>query len=39
MPHKRIVIVTDSMQRGDRYELTAREGRHFDPEFAPALSP
>lgn len=27
------------MQRGYRYELTARPGRDFDPEFRPELKP
>jgi hypothetical protein len=27
------------MQRGYRYELTARPGRDFDPEFRPELTP
>jgi hypothetical protein len=36
---RRVVIVNDRMQRGYRYELTAPEGRDFDPEFAPELTP
>jgi len=36
---RRIVTVNDRMQRGYRYELTARPGRDFDPEFTPDLSP
>ncbi len=33
------VIVRDKMQKGYRYELTESEGRNFDPEFRPELSP
>jgi len=33
------VIVNDRMQRNFRYELTESEGRNFDPEFTPDLSP
>jgi hypothetical protein len=36
---KRIVIVNDRMQRGYRYALVEREGRNFDPEFRPELTP
>jgi hypothetical protein len=36
---KRTVVVNDKMQRGYRYELTARRGRDFDPEFTPDLTP
>ncbi len=35
----RIVTVNDRMQSGYRYELTARTGRDFDPEFTPELTP
>jgi hypothetical protein len=35
----RFVVVNDRMQRGYRYELTARTGRDFDPEFTPDLTP
>lgn len=35
----RTIIVTDRMQRSYRYELTARLGRDFDPEFRPDLTP
>lgn len=38
-PKKRVVIVRDRMQKGYRYERTAREGRDFDADFAPDLSP
>mgnify|MGYP003401935299 CR=1 FL=1 len=34
-----IVTVNDRMQRGYRYELTARPGRDFDPKFQPELTP
>lgn len=33
------IIVHDRMQDGYRYQLTAPEGRDFDPEFRPDLSP
>jgi hypothetical protein len=33
------VPVNDHMQRGFRYQLTARAGRNFHPEFQPELSP
>ena len=36
---KRIVKVSDAMQKGYRYELTAPAGRNFDPEFLPELTP
>ena len=36
---RKIVTVTDKMQRGYRYELTAPAGRNFDPEFRPDLTP
>ncbi len=36
---RRAVIVNDRMQRGYRYELTARVGRDFDPAFRPELTP
>jgi hypothetical protein len=35
----RTIIVNDTMQRNYRYELVAREGRGFDPEFTPELTP
>jgi hypothetical protein len=35
----RVVIVNDLMQRDYRYELVAREGRDFDEDFTPELSP
>jgi hypothetical protein len=35
----RFVTVNDRMQQGYRYELTARPGRDFAPEFAPDLTP
>jgi hypothetical protein len=35
----RIVTVNDRIQEGYRYELAARTGRDFDPEFAPELTP
>ena len=36
---RRRITVNDKMQRGYRYELTARTGRDFDPEFKPELTP
>jgi len=39
VPAKKTVLVNDSMQRGYRYERVAREGRDFDPEFQPELTP
>lgn len=36
---KRIVVVNDKMQKNYRYELVAREGRDFAPEFTPDLTP
>jgi hypothetical protein len=36
---KRIVVVNDKMQKNYRYELVAREGRDFAPEFKPDLTP
>ena len=36
---RRIVIVSDKMQRGYRYVLSARAGRDFDPQFRPDLTP
>ncbi|HTV68471.1 MAG TPA: hypothetical protein VMF90_08045 [Rhizobiaceae bacterium] len=35
----RTITVNDRMQRGYRYELTARTGRDFAPEFKPDLTP
>ncbi len=33
------VVVNDKMQQGYRYELTARSGRDFHPDFKPDLTP
>jgi hypothetical protein len=33
------VIVNDKMQQGYRYDLVARTGRDFHPEFKPELTP
>jgi hypothetical protein len=33
------VVVNDKMQSGYRYERTAPEGRDFDPDFTPELTP
>lgn len=35
----RLVTVSDMMQRGYRYELSAPAGRGFDPRFRPDLTP
>ncbi len=35
----KVIIVNDKMQKGYRYILSAPEGRAFDPEFKPDLSP
>ena len=35
----RTIVVNDKMQHGYRYNLTAAEGRDFDPEFVPELTP
>ena len=39
MAAARIVTVNDRMQTDYRYALTAPEGRDFDPEFRPELTP
>jgi hypothetical protein len=39
MSQRRIVSVSDKMQRRYRYSLTAPMGRNFDPEFRPELTP
>lgn len=36
---KKVVTVHDRMQKGYRYELTARVGRDFHPDFQPELTP
>jgi hypothetical protein len=36
---RRIITVTDKMQQGYCYELTALAGRSFDPQFRPELTP
>ena len=33
------VVVNDTMQKGYTYLLTEQEGRNFDPEFRPELTP
>jgi hypothetical protein len=35
----RVVVVNDRMQKNYKYELVARTGRNFDPEFKPELTP
>jgi hypothetical protein len=35
----RVIRVNDRMQKNYSYELTAPEGRAFDPEFQPELTP
>ena len=37
--HLKIVRVSDKMQRGYGYALTAPRGRNFDPEFRTELTP
>lgn len=39
MSRRRTITVNDRMQRGYRYELSARTGRDFDPDFTPDLTP
>lgn len=40
MPRKKIrITVKDKMQEGYTYELTEPEGKNFDPEFKPELTP
>lgn len=39
MPRRRVVVVSDRMQRRYRYALTAPTGKEFDPEFKPELTP
>lgn len=36
---KKTITISDKMQAGYRYELAARAGRDFDPEFKPELAP
>lgn len=36
---KHWITVNDRMQKGYRYERVARQGRDFDPEFTPDLTP
>ena len=36
---RRVVIVSNKMQRGYRYVLSAPAGRDFDPQFRPDLTP
>ena len=36
---KRTIVVNDKMQKGYRYELSARLGRDFMPGFEPELTP
>jgi hypothetical protein len=35
----KIIVVNDRMQRNYRYERVAPEGKNFDPEFRPDLTP
>ena len=39
IPKRKIVTVNDGMQKGYRYELSARLGRDFAPGFEPELTP
>jgi len=36
---KKTVIVNDKMQKGYKYELVEPEGKNFNPEFKPQLTP
>jgi hypothetical protein len=36
---KNSLLINDKMQKGYRYQRTARPGRDFDPEFTPDLPP
>jgi len=36
---ERTIVVSDKMQTGYRYEVSAPTGRNFDPEFKPELTP
>lgn len=36
---KKVVHVSDRMQKGYRYELVAPAGKNFDPDFTPDLTP
>ncbi len=35
----RTITVNDAFQQGYKYELTEPEGKNFDPEFTPELTP
>ena len=37
--HRKIIVVHNKMQRGYRYELVARAGKNFHPDFRPDLTP
>ncbi len=39
MRKKRIIIVSDKMQKNYRYVLTEEMGKNFDPRFKPELTP
>ena len=39
MKKKSIVNVNNAMQKGYRYEISARPGKDFDPLFKPDLTP
>jgi hypothetical protein len=36
---KKLVVVNDKMQRGYKYFLTEEEGKNFDSDFTPELTP
>lgn len=38
-PAQKFVVVKDKMQKGYRYTVTAPQGKHFDPQFKPDLTP
>lgn len=39
MNKKKLVVVNDLMQSGYTYELSAPQGKNFDPSFKPELTP
>ena len=39
MRGRKTITVNDKMQRGYKYQLVAKPGKNFDPEFKPELTP
>lgn len=39
MRERKTITVNDKMQRGYKYQLVAKPGKNFDPEFKPELTP